>query len=149
MPPSEVLQITAQATSLDQTIGQYHALFLLFPIIAFTGALICDLLNTFGIKKALTIGHWLIITGVLLCIPTIFTGEEAAMSFNPNDAMLAKHRFLGFATGVCSSLYAGLRISAMYWRLAIPPNLYLGLSILLVALVSWTSDYGALLVNRF
>lgn len=140
--------ILAQTSNLEQIVGQYHALFAIFPLVLFTGALICDLLNTFGKRKALVVGHWLIIIGVILCMPTLLTGLEAAKDFNPDNDLLSMHRKLGFATAISGSLYAGLRISVMIWKIYIRPNLYLGMSILLVALASWTSDYGLLLSNH-
>lgn len=137
--------MTFLADTPQQLIGQFHSLFFNFPIVLFTGALVTDLLNYFGKSRAFTAGHWLIIAGVVMCVPTIITGLSAAESFDANDYILAKHRSLGYATGISGSLYAGLRISAMCWKLPLLPAHYLGLSLLLVALTSWTSDYGALI----
>lgn len=141
-----VFQILA-ATSIDQAVGKFHPLFLHFPIVLFTAALITDLLNYFGKTKAFIAGHWLVIAGVVTCIPTIITGLAAASSFDPTDYLIEKHRDLGFATGISGSLYAGLRISAMLWNLGLKPIHYVGFSVLLVALVSWTSDYGGLITR--
>src|SRR5262245_15477474 len=129
-------------TAIMHTIGQFHSLAVLFPIIIFTAVLICDLLYSFGKNKAFVIGHWLVIAGVISCMPAILTGLDAAPNFNPENNFLQIHRQLGFATGIASSLYAGLRISAMLWTLPISKNWYLFLSLLLLALVSWTCDYG-------
>lgn len=130
---------------LEFTIGQYHSLAVLLPIMIFTAVVICDLLYSFGKHKAFIIGHWLVIAGVISCMPAILTGLEAAQHFKPENNLLESHRWLGFATGISSSLYAGLRISTMLWKLPISKNWYLFMSILLLALVSWTSDYGILL----
>ena len=135
------------ALTLEQTIGQFHPLFLHFPIVLFTAALITDLLNYFGKTHVFAAGHWLIIAGVIFCIPTIITGLEASLSFAPDNYLIEKHRFLGFATGITGSFYAGLRISAMLWKLPLKPLHYVFLSVLLVALVSWTSDYGGLITR--
>lgn len=131
--------------TLQKLIGQYHAFFFFFPLVLFTAALVMDIWNYFGKKEAFVIGHWLIIAGVVMCVPTILTGLFAAHSFDPQDFIAAEHRLLGYCTGICGSLYAGLRISAMCWKLPLTPVFYLWLSVLLVALVFWTSDYGALL----
>ena len=111
----------------------------------FTAALIADLFHYFGKKKALTVGHWLVILGVLSCMPTITTGLAAQGNFDPNDLIVQKHRYLGFVTGIAGSFYAGFRISAMIWKFPLKPIHYVFLSMLLLALVSWTSDYGALI----
>lgn len=129
----------------QQAISQYHSFFAHLPLILFTAALVTDLLNYFGKSKAFLAGHWLIILGVLTCIPTITTGLAAATPLDPAEYFLEKHRYLGFVTGISGSLYAGLRISAMLWQLPLKPGHYVWASILLVALISWTSDYGALI----
>lgn len=139
--------LAATPPQVQQVIGQFHAFFVHFPIILFTAALVADLLNYFGKSRAFTAGHWLVIAGVVMCIPAIITGLTAAESFDAADVFLVKHRFLGLATGISGSLYAGLRISAMRWQLPLNPAHYLGLSVLMVALVSWTSDYGALVTQ--
>lgn len=142
-----LMTITFAVLTVEQAVGQFHPIFLHFPIVLFTAALIADLLNYFGKKRAFVAGHWLIIIGVITCIPTIITGLAAEVNFNPNDYLLQKHRSLGFATGISGSLYAGLRISTILWNLSLKPIHYLFLSVLLVALVSWTSDYGGLITR--
>lgn len=132
----------------ENAFGQLHSIFLLFPIILFTAVLICDLTYGMGKEGALKVGHWLVILGLLFCIPTIITGQEAAKSFDPLTPNLPQHLFLGFATGFAASLYAGLRIAVMLWDLRIKSTIYIGLSVLMAALVSWTSDYGALITGE-
>lgn len=133
--------------ALEQAIGQFHSLFLYFPIVLFTAAFMADFLNYFGKTGAFIAGHWLVIAGVIFCIPTIITGLAASASFASDGYLIEKHRFLGFATGVLGSFYAGLRISSMLWKLPLKPIHYVFLSVLLVALVSLTSDYGVLVAN--
>jgi uncharacterized membrane protein len=140
--------VTTSMVSLEYTIGQFHSLSVLLPILLFTAVLVCDLLHSFGKRKAFIIGHWLVIAGVIACMPAILTGLEAAQHFKPENDLLETHSWLGFATGISSSLYAGLRISAMLWDLPISKKWYLDMSILLLALVSWTCDYGILLSSR-
>lgn len=115
-------------------IGQTHAILIHFPFLLFSAALIADMLNYFGVKGALKVGHWLVILGLLSCIPTLFTGLIAAESFEPGNELVAHHRFLGFTGGVSASLYAGLRISIMVWKIELKSVYYLILSVLLVLL---------------
>jgi uncharacterized membrane protein len=133
--------------TFEYYVGQYHALFWFLPVILFTAALIADLMHYYGKKRAFVVAHWLVIAGVVSCIPTLLTGIAAETSFAPGNVFLEQHRYLGFATGISGSLYAGLRISAMLWYLPLKPVHYVFLSLLLVALVSWTSDYGGLIVH--
>lgn len=130
---------------IQHALGYYHSSVVYFPIILFVGALIADVCNYFGKTRALRIGHWLIILGLITCVPAIFTGSIAEIGFDSTNPIVAKHRFLGFMTGVSASFYAGLRISAMWWKLNIPSAFYVGLSFLLVSLILWASDYGALI----
>lgn len=128
-----------------QFFGQLHSFFWYFPVILFCAALVADFFYYIGRPKALIVGHWLIIAGVLSCIPTLVTGMEAEVNFDPSNLFVEKHRHLGWATAISSSFYAGLRIAAMIWPLPLKPVHYLFLSLLLVALVSWASDYGWLI----
>lgn len=129
----------------DQLIGQYHPLFLYLPIVLFTAAFAADLLYYFGKSKFFVVGHWLIIAGVAFCIPAMITGLSAAVSFAPGNYLVEEHGTLGYATGISGSFYAGLRISAMLWKLPLKAIHYVFLSGLLVSLVLWTSDIGFLI----
>lgn len=131
--------------TFEQFVGQFHAFFWYFPVVLFTAALIADVLYYRGKKRAFVIGHWLVIAGVVSCIPTLLTGLAAEASFDPGNYLIEKHRYLGFATAISGSFYAGLRISAMLWVLPLKPIHYVFLSLLLVALVFWTSDYGGVI----
>ena len=131
-----------------EAIGKLHAFFIHFPMLLFTAALLADVLHYFGKLKTLTIGHWLVIIGVVMCIPTIITGVAAANGYASSDFFLERHRMLGYTTGICGSLYAGLRISYMIWKLPLQPFHFVFLSLLLIALVSWTGDYGSLILAK-
>ncbi len=136
----------ASASPLEQAIGEYHIVFLHFPIVLFTLALICDLRSFFMRQEDLTWGTWFLIGGVIACIPTIFTGLAAGASLDPNP-ILEKHETLAYTTAISASAYAGFRIAAMRWKIAFPIAFYVAFSVLLVALVSWTADYGGLVVR--
>lgn len=120
----------------------YHAIALHFPIILLTGALIADMLNYFGVKGTLKIGHYLVILGLISCVPALYTGLLSAQTFNPNDALILHHRFLSITGAIFTSLYAGLRISFLYWKIQFNAIYYLILSVLLVLLFSWIRNSG-------
>jgi len=128
-----------------QLIGSAHALFASLPILLFSAALLCDLLHYFKWRHALVLGHWMVIGAVFLCIPAMITGLAAAAPLDPNTQFLAKHRMLSYMTAICGSFYAGGRIAVMKWKFDVKPTYYIGLSILMVALVSWAGDLGGLL----
>lgn len=132
--------------NVGSAFGELHPLFVHFPIVLFTSALACDLLNGIGKRGALYVGHWLIIAAVIMCIPTIISGLEISEAHEPSE-LIEKHKFLGFSTGIMGSIYSGLRISVMWWKIYIKPTLYIGFSIIMTAMVSWTADYGALITH--
>lgn len=112
----------------------------------FTVALLCDFLYAWKKRSSfLTAGHWFIIAGLLMSMPTILTGLEAAKMHDPADLKLAKHTLLGYATGIFGSFYAGLRIAVMCWKIKMPALVYVILSLLMVSIVYWTSQSGILL----
>lgn len=129
------------ATTLNENIGSYHEFFSHFPVFIFFAALVCDLLYYFGKIQTLKSGHWLVILGVITCMPVLFTGI-AAIQNTMQAPILAKHISLGYMAAVATSVYAGLRISDMWWDLKIPVSLYIMIDLVLIALISWTADYG-------
>lgn len=132
----------ATTSTLNQTIGSYHALMAHVLMAIFAAALVCDVLAYFGKARALQAAHWLVIVGVVACMPVLFTGMAAAQAADVHDPFLARHITLGYTTAVATSLYAGFRIAAMWWHLQVPASFYLMATIIIVALISWTADYG-------
>lgn len=131
--------------TLEQYVGQLHPIFWYFPLFFFSGALVADLFYYFDRPKAFIIGHWLIIVGVLSFIPTLITGSAAEVNYDAANFFVEKHRHLGFTTAIAGSFYAGLRISAMLWTLPLKAFHYAFLSMLMVAMILWTSDFGWLI----
>lgn len=138
----------AVLSKTEELLGHFHLFLWYLPLVVFNMVLISDLLSYYGKLKTFTLGHWLVILGLITCIPTIMTGLVIVNNFDINDVIVSKHQFLGFTTGLSASLYAGLRISAMWWKLSLKPMHYVGLSLLMVALISWTNDYGMLIQYR-
>lgn len=124
--------------------GGFHPIFIHFPIVLFSAALICDLFNR---KGAFYVGHWLIIAGSIMALPAILTGLEAAENFNSEDHYLYLHKVLGITAGVFGGIYAVLRIGVLYEKWALPQICYLILDVILVSLIYFTSDYGGLLTR--
>lgn len=129
----------------ESTFGLFHPVLVHFPIVLLSAALVCDLLNAMGKPTALTVGHWMVIAALVFCIPTILSGLEAAEMQDLSNTIIAKHRSLGITTGVMTSLYSGLRISVMTWKIFLPAKIYVLMSLVMVCLVSWTADYGGLI----
>lgn len=127
--------------------GKFHPLFVHFPIVLFSCALISDVLYGINRKGAFYVGHWLIFGGTVMFIPTIVTGLYASESFDSQDPYLYLHKILGFASGIAGAAYAGIRWAAMREKWVFPPVVYVILSLIVVSLIYWTSDYGGLLTR--
>lgn len=129
----------------DHYLGVYHPLLVHFPIVLFILTLVGDLLNGVGKKHAFVMANWMLLGGVVMSIPTIFTGWEASESFVPNDPIVFKHMTLAFSTAAFALLYGLFRFYALKKQWNVPPLVFIAISIILVTLTLWTSDYGSLL----
>lgn len=127
--------------------GSFHPVLVHFPIVLFTAALICDLLNGIGKKSALVVGHWMVIVGALSAIPTVLSGLEASEGFDANDALIYKHYVMGLITLSYGLAYGALRFYQQYKDVQWPPLAYVVLSVILVSCTSMTSDYGGLITH--
>lgn len=134
-------------SSFEEAVGRFHPVVLHFPIALFTAALVCDLWSYIRKKEDYTVGTWFIVAGLVSCAPTLMTGLAAAESMDLENPILIKHRSLAFMTTAFASFYAGLRISALWWKFEVPGWFYAGLSVIMVAMVSWTADFGGLITR--
>lgn len=134
-------------SSIGLNWGDFHPLLVHFPIVLFSATLVCDLLYNMGKRGALYVGHWLLLAGTFMCIPTLWTGWEAAEAFDPADSYIYIHRLLAFSLGAGGLFYSFLRAGAMLGKWSLHPLGYIILSVMLVALTSYTSDYGGLITH--
>jgi uncharacterized membrane protein len=134
-------------SSFEEKVGQFHPLVLHFPIVLFTATLVCDMWAYFRRLENYSAGTWLLVAGLISCAPTLLKGLAASAGMDPDDIILAKHRTLAFTTASFASFYVGLRIALMWWKVDFPGSFYVGLSIIMVALVTWTADYGGLITR--
>jgi len=133
---------------LDNYVGTFHPLLVHFPIVLFTLTLICDLLYGIGKTKAFMIANWMLLGGIVMCIPTLATGWIASESFPVDDPILPivqKHMYFAFTTSSLALIYGLFRLVSILKHWNIYPIVFVGLSVVLVTLVSWTSDYGGLI----
>jgi uncharacterized membrane protein len=122
-----------------------HAWLASLPIILFTTALIADLFYAFGKGWGFTLGHCIVFVGSILCIPVIFTGFAISGFYNPEDLFLQKHTVLGIFTGIAAGFYSIMRFAAMRGKWLFPLSIYIGCSMVMMGLVSWTADLGQLI----
>lgn len=130
---------------VEHFLGIFHPVLVHFPIVLFTLTLICDLLYGMGKTPAFRVAHWMLFGGILMSIPTLVTGWEASESFPPHDPTVQKHMILAFTTVSYALLYGIFRYRALQKQWQIAPLVFVMLSVVLVVLTSWTSNYGGLL----
>lgn len=126
-------------------LGHIHSWIWYAPMIIFVTVFLSDLLAYYGKLKTFKLGHWLVVLGFIACIPTILSGFSIQVNLDPNQVFVAKHRLLGIYTVGSAFVYACLRMALLKWDFPFKPIYYLGLTALMIALISWTNDYGLLI----
>lgn len=119
--------------------GDLHPLFVHFPIVLLFVALAIDLLYLFG--KAQNPSHWFIIIAAAIAIPTVITGLLTSDEHMDNAYVLI-HRNWALTTLTYTVLHAIFRIYAMQSKKFFSAYLFIILSLINVALVTITAEYG-------
>lgn len=126
-------------------LGDWHVIFLHFPIALFYTGLIFDLLGGIFKIKVYPAGHWIVIFAALTTIPTVITGLDLTEEFGRNR-YFDLHRNWGFATlgfGLLQGIYRAYVLKAKkatrYW-------VFITLSVVSCFLVTITADWGGLIV---
>lgn len=126
-------------------IGDFHPIFVHFPIVLFSLTLFSDILFYLGRDYGLKLGAVFLWAGTLLCIPTLITGWEASESFTVGDPDVTKHMTLAFSLAGYAAAYSIFRILIWKKSWVFPAFVFLILSLILTTLTSWTSDRGGVL----
>jgi uncharacterized membrane protein len=134
-------------SGFEINLGQFHPIFIHFPIVLFSCALICDVLYNMNKKGAFYVGHWLIIAGAILFIPTVVTGLYASNNFDSEDPYLFIHKILGISSAIAGIAFAFIRWAAMTEKWVMPSLAYVIISLIIVSMIYWTSDYGGLMTR--
>src|ERR1700722_10305810 len=96
--------------AVDNYIGTFHPILVHFPIVLFTLTLICDLLYGIGKTRSFMVANWMLLGGIIMCIPTLATGWEASESFPPDNPIVPKHMILAFTTSSFALIYGIFRL---------------------------------------
>jgi|GEM_PF-4951413 len=124
-------------------LGLWHPIMVHFPIVLFSLTLMLDMLQTMGFVDSPKPATWLLTLGVLFLIPTLISGWEASYAFPKEDPMVREHLIRALFLTPYALLYAIMRL---FGREA-PSIVYIGLSVVLVGLTYWTSNYGGILTH--
>ena len=137
-------------TTYDQFVAPFHPMFVHFPIVLLIIGLVCDIIALVGRehrKGIRVVGHWMIITGAIFCVPSVLSGWGAGKLFGWEDPGLILHRTFAIMTGVLAIINALLRIVILRRKNLKMIVFPLVLSILTVSLVSWTGELGGVLAH--
>ncbi len=128
-------------------LGDFHPLFLHFPIALFIVAFTLDMLHFFSGRSTRVMASWMTIVAAGLALPTIWTGLDASSRFHPDDPTVSTHQLLAYAIGVVGVMHAIIRVGALRGRWFPKPGLTLAMSSLIVVLVCFVADFGGLLAR--
>jgi uncharacterized membrane protein len=121
--------------------GDLHTALLHFPIVLFWTALIYDLLGWIWKVRAYPAGHWIVVIATALVVPTVITGLMHSQDHQQTATLLA-HRNWGLVTLTFSIPHAFFRLMLILKKMPIKGSLLVIFSVVNVAMVSLTADYG-------
>lgn len=122
-------------------IGVFHPVLLHFPIVLLFTALAFDIL-----KKSTT-AHWIVIVAAAIAIPTVITGLEASETYHPGLAFIEIHERWALITLSYTILHALFRAYILLKKRVFSLYLFIALSLVNVALVSVTAEYGGMVTR--
>jgi uncharacterized membrane protein len=125
----------------DFDLGQWHVIFLHFPIVLFWTALVYDLLGAVRKVQVYPAGHWIVIIAALLTIPTVIAGLDRAEDF-VEDPNILLHRNFALATLVFALFHGFFRFLLVTRKKKASKALLVFLSLINVILISITAHYG-------
>lgn len=126
-------------------LGDWHLIFLHFPIALFYTGLLFDLLGGIFKMEVYPAGHWIVILAVVMTIPTVITGLDLTDEFSRNR-YFESHRNWGLMTLGFGLIQGAFRVYVLKAKKAIRNWVFIILSFVSCFLVTITSDWGGLIV---
>lgn len=121
-------------------LANWHPILVHFPIVLFSLTLMLDILA--GLRLiTFKPGGWTLILGLFFLIPALISGWEASHGFPKEDPAVQSHMLRAFFLTPYAVLYAIMRL---FGRPA-PALIYIALSLVLVGLTWWTSNFNGIL----
>lgn len=139
----------ASPSSIALWLGQFHPILVHFPIVLFCLTLLSDVALHYKLENAFKLGNFLIWSGTLIALPTIFTGWEASQSIPADNPNLIPHMTRALILAGYAFTYSIFRWVVVEKRLNYPPLVFISLSLVLVILTSTTAEYGGVLARGF
>lgn len=121
-------------------LAQWHPWVVHFPIVLFSLTLMLDMLSAMRMIES-KVGSWTLALGLFFLIPAVITGWEASHALPKNDPALQSHLLRALFLVPYAVLYTVMR----FFGRPAPSLIYIALSLVLVGLTYWTSDYGGIL----
>ena len=128
---------------LGNWIGQWHSTMVHVPIVLFSLTLLLDMLYMMGLIDSPKFAKWTLALGTLFLVPTLITGWESSYNFPKEDPTVRSHMLRAFFLAPYAFLYTIMRLFGRQSHTII----YIALSVVLVGLTYWTSDYGGILTH--
>jgi uncharacterized membrane protein len=122
-------------------LGQYHVVFLHFPIVLFWVAFIYDVLGAFFKVNSYPAAHWFILVAAAAAVPTVITGL-IVLQTKLDNPFVYLHRNWALTTFVFAFFYALYRLYLLSKKRVGPKYILVLLSAITVALISITADFG-------
>jgi len=126
---------------ISLNLCDWHPVFLHFPIVLIWTALVFDLLGWIRKANVYPAGHWIMIAGGLMTIPTAATGLACFDEFSGHPYLFT-HLSFAVLTVVYSLFHAAWRWRVLQTKKAVKAGFFVLLSSINVLLVSITADYG-------
>lgn len=126
-------------------LGDWHVIFLHFPIALYYTGLIFDLLGGIFKINVYPAGHWIVIFAVITTIPTVITGLDLTDEFSRNR-YFELHRNWGLMTLGFGLLHGTYRAYVLKAKKAFRYWVFMTLSVVSCFLVTITADWGGLIV---
>ena len=121
-------------------LASWHSILVHFPIVLFSLTLMLDILAAMGLISFKP-GAWTLALGLLFLIPALITGWEASHAFPKEDPAVQSHMLRAFFLTPYAMLYTIMR----FFGKPAPALIYVVLSLVLVGLTWWTSDFSGIL----
>jgi uncharacterized membrane protein len=134
-------------TGLEEKLAALHPFLVHFPIVLFTLTLISDIANYIRPGPLFMAGTWLLWFGTFFCFPALLTGWFASKHYLGEHPNISYHLYFATNLTTYALLYSIFRYYIIRRKIEVPPLFFLALSLILLFITSYTSDYGTLITK--
>jgi len=149
MPQEHVHHEHVHKAHTGLSVGDFHPFLVHFPIALFFTVFVFDLIALGGRGRAVyPAAHWMAIAAAALAIPTVVTGLYAMDLGHADHPDVLIHRNWALLTLSYSLGHAVFRAYCIRANRAIPIYIFVLVSLVNVALISITAEYGSVVTRE-